>query len=166
MIIVHQDNVSAFAGGHSEWWLPQQRLASRIAVMTAILAPAPTPPQATPGWRVSAREREFLRRLGQPRPLAPRADQHEAPVASMPAPAAVQEMLEEARQARPHQVPAALPQAPLAALEVDLNTLESERQALGELLTQAETFVQTQQQAQQRQEQLFLVMMVLLAVGE
>lgn len=36
MIIIHQDNVSAFAGAHTYWWLPQQIFLSRIGMGVAV----------------------------------------------------------------------------------------------------------------------------------
>ncbi len=38
MIIRHQDNVAAFAGGHTWWFLPDQLISGPIAVTAAALA--------------------------------------------------------------------------------------------------------------------------------
>lgn len=38
MILHHQDNVAAFAGGHTYWWLPQQIVHGYISVTTAAVA--------------------------------------------------------------------------------------------------------------------------------
>ena len=38
MILHHQDNVAAFAGGHTYWWLPQQIVNGYISVTTAAVA--------------------------------------------------------------------------------------------------------------------------------
>ena len=38
MIIVHQDNLAAFGGGHTYLWLPQQMMSSRSVTTTGVPA--------------------------------------------------------------------------------------------------------------------------------
>jgi len=38
MIIYHQDNVAAFAGAHTYYWLPRQLILGRVSVTSAAVA--------------------------------------------------------------------------------------------------------------------------------